>query len=77
MTIDTISQSEINVSKKYKPLIKALHKLEKGGQAIQVSFEDESEFESLEDIVSQFNRKNEGAIKSNKHSRKNEVFFYK
>lgn len=77
MTINTISRSEINVSEKYEPLIRALRKLEKDGPAIQVTVDEISEFNSLENIMLEFNREHQDSIKSSKHSDEEVIFFYK
>jgi hypothetical protein len=81
MDINFVSRSDIKISKKssskYKPLIDAIKKLEPGGKAIQVSFDDKKELNSMRNVVYRHNRKTGDEIKSSKHPDKNIVFFYK
>lgn len=81
MDINFVSRKDIEISKKssskYKPLIDAINKLEPGGRAVQVSFEDDTELNSMRNVVYRHNRKTGDEIKSSKHPKKNIVFFYK
>lgn len=81
MDINFIPRSDINISKKssskYKPIIDAVKKLKPGGKAVQVSFDDETELNSMRNAVYQYNEKTNNNIKSSKHSNKNLVYFYK
>lgn len=81
MDINFVSRTDIDISKKssskYKPLLDAVKKLEPGGKAIEVSFEDKTELNSMRNVVYGYNRDTGEEIKSSKHPDKNVVFFYK
>lgn len=81
MDINFVSRTDIKISKKssskYKPLLDAVKKLESGGKALEVSFEDEKELNSMRNVVYGYNRDAGENIKSSKHPDKNVVFFYK
>ena len=81
MDINFVSRTDIRISKKssskYKPLLDAVKKLEPGGKALQVSFEDETELNSMRNVVYGYNRDTGDQVKSSKHPEKNVVFFYK
>jgi len=81
MDINFVDRTDIKISKKssskYKPLIDAVKKLKPGGKAIQVSFEDKTELNSMRNVVYGYNRDTGDEIKSSKHPDKNIVFFYK
>lgn len=76
-----VSRSDINISKKgtskYDPLLEALHKLQPGGKALEVTFGDESELSSMRNVVYAFNKEHDVDIKSSKHINKNVVYFFK
>lgn len=81
MDINFVSRTDIKIAKKssskYKPLIEAVKKLEPGGKALEVSFEDETELNSMRNVVYGYNRDTGNDIKSSKHPQENVVFFYK
>lgn len=81
MDINFVSRTDIDISKKssskYKPLLDAVKKLEAGGKALEVSFEDKTELNSMRNVVYGYNRDTGEEIKSSKHPDKNVVFFYK
>lgn len=81
MDINFVSRTDIKISKKssskYKPLIDAVKKLEPGGKALEVSFEDDAELNSMRNVVYGHNRDTGNNVKSSKHPQKNVVFFYK
>lgn len=81
MDINFVSRTDIKISKKssskYKPLLDAVKKLKPGGKALQVSFEDETELNSMRNVVYGYNRDTGEQVKSSKHPEKNIVFFYK
>ncbi|NIR86263.1 hypothetical protein GWO13_01310 [Candidatus Bathyarchaeota archaeon] len=58
-------------------MLDAVKKLEAGGKALQVSFEDETELNSMRNVVYGYNRDTGDQVKSSKHPEKNVVFFYK
>lgn len=81
MDINFVSRTDINISKKssskYKPLLDAVKKLKPGGKAIEASFEDKTELNSMRNVVYRHNRDTGDEVKSSKHPDKNVVFFYK
>ena len=81
MNINFVSREDINISKKssskYKPLLDAVKKLKPGGKAVQVSFSDKTELNSMRNVVYSYNREKEEDVKSSKHPDKNVVFFFK
>jgi hypothetical protein len=81
MDINFVSRTDINISKKssskYKPLLDAIKKLEPGGKALEVSFENEAELNSMRNVVYGYNRDTNENVKSSKHPQRNVVFFYK
>lgn len=81
MDINFVSREDINISKKssskYKPLLDAVRKLKPGGKAVQVSFKDKTELNSMRNVVYSYNREKDEDVKSSKHPDKNVVFFFK
>lgn len=81
MDINFVSRTDIKIAKKssskYKPLIDAVKKLEPGGKALEVSFKDKAELNSMRNVVYGYNRDTGDKVKSSKHPQKNVVFFYK
>lgn len=81
MEINFVSRQDIEISKKssskYKPLLDAVKKLEPGGKAIEVSFDDKTELNSMRNVVYSHNRNTGDNVKSSTHPQKNIVFFYK
>lgn len=81
MKINFVSRTDIDISKKssskYKPLLDAIQKLQPGGKAVQVSYTDETELNSMRNVVYNHNHKTGDNVKSSKHPDKNVVFFFK
>lgn len=81
MDINFVSRTNIDISKKssskYKPLLDAIKKLQAGGKAIQVKYEDKTELNSMRNVVYSYNRDTGSKVKSSKHPKNNVVFFYK
>ncbi len=81
MDINFVSRKDINISKKssskYKPLLDAIRKLKPGGKALQVSYDDKAELNSMRNVVYSHNRENNDNIKSSKHPDEKIVFFFK
>jgi hypothetical protein len=81
MDINFVSRTDIEISKKssskYKPLLDAVKKLKPGGKAIEVSFSDKTELNSMRNVVYSYNRETGDKVKSSKHPNENIVFFYK
>lgn len=80
MKVKIVPKSKVKVSRssssKYQPLIDALKKLKKGGDALKVKYSDERELNSMRNIVYTTNRDEGKKIKSNKDSQNKTVFFY-
>lgn len=70
MKIKPVPRSEIKVSRKstskFQPLIDALNKLEKGGDALQVTYSSEKELGSMRNVVYTYMRTSGTKIKSRK-----------
>lgn len=81
MKINFVSRDDIKISKKssskYKPLLEAVRKLEPGGKAVEVSFDDDTELNSMRNVVYSYNRETGEKVKSSKHPKENLVYFYK
>lgn len=81
MDINFVSRTNIKIpqknTSKYKPLLDAVQKIELGGKALEVSFDDERELNSMRNVVYNHNKKTGDTIRSSKHPNKNVVFFYK
>lgn len=81
MKINFVSRQDIKISKKssskYRPLLEAIKKLESGGKALEVSFTDDTELNSMRNVVYSHNRETGDSVKSSKHPKKNLVYFYK
>jgi len=81
MKINFVSRNDIKISKKssskYKPLLEAIKKLEAGGKAVEVKFSDDTELNSMRNVVYSHNRETGDSVKSSKHPKQNLVYFYK
>ncbi len=81
MKIKVIPRSNIRITKKssskFRPLIDALQNLQPGGDAIEVSFSNEKELNSMRNVVYTFNREHGEKIKSGKDAMNGKIFFYK
>ena len=81
MNINFVSRTDIKISKKssskYKPLLEAVKKLKPGGKALEVTFGDDSELNSMRNVIYSYNREKGEEIKSSKHPKKKLVYFYK
>lgn len=81
MNINFVSRTDIKISKKssskYKPLLDAVKKLKPGGKALEVTFGDDSELNSMRNVIYSYNREKGEKIKSSKHPKKKLVYFYK
>lgn len=80
MNIKFVPREDINISKrsssKYKPVLDGINNLDRR-EALEVSFENEAELNSIRNIVYTHNRENKDNIKSSKHSKKKVVYFYR
>lgn len=81
MKINFVSRDNIKISKKssskYKPLLDAVKELEPGGQALEVKFSDDTELNSMRNVVYSYNRESGEKVRSSKHPKKNLVYFYR
>jgi len=81
MNLKFVNREKIRVSKrrssKFRQLVESLNNLTSGGQALEVTFADTKELNSIRNIVYTFNRETGIKIKSGKDSENNRVFFYR
>lgn len=81
MNLKFVNRERIRVSKrrssKFRQLVESLNNLTSGGQALEVTFADIKELNSIRNIVYTFNRETGIKIKSGKDSENNRVFFYR
>lgn len=81
MDIKFVEREKIYTSKrrssKFKPLLKALNKLEVGGDAIEIDYEDDKNVNSMRTAVYQYNQEKGVKIKSGKDSEKKKIYFYR
>jgi hypothetical protein len=81
MNLKFVNREKIRVSKrrssKFRQLVESLNNLTSGGQALEVTFGDTKELNSIRNIVYTFNRETGIKIKSGKDSENNRVFFYR
>lgn len=64
-------------SGKFRPLLERLEDLEPGGKAIEVSYSDEKEVNSMRTAVYQFNKEEGIKIRSAKDSQEQNIYFYR
>ena len=81
MDIKFVDRKEIESAKKrsskFKPLLEALDKLEVGGDAIEVPYEDDKNVNSMRTAVYQYNEEKGVKIKSGKDSDGKKIYFYR
>lgn len=81
MDIKFVEREKIKTSKKrsskFKPLLEALDKLEVGGDAIEVSYKDDKNVNSMRTAVYQYNQDKGVKIKSGKDSKNKKIYFYR
>lgn len=81
MDIKFVNRSQVKSSKrrssKFKPLMEALDKLEPGGDAVEVSYNNEKSVNSMRTAVYQYNQENNVKIKSGKDSANKKIYFYR
>lgn len=81
MDIKFVEREKINTSKKrsskFKPLLEALDKLEVGGDAIEIDYEDDKSVNSMRTAVYQYNQEKGVKIKSGKDSENKKIYFYR
>ncbi len=81
MKLKFVPRTDVRVTKKssskFRPLIEALNKLEPGGDALEVTFANDKELNSMRNVVYTYNRESGSRIKSGKDTVNGKVFFYK
>ncbi len=81
MKLKFVPRSDVRITKKssskFRPLIESLNKLEAGGDALEVTFSNEKELNSMRNVVYTYNRETGARIKSGKDTVNGKVFFYK
>lgn len=81
MKLKFVPRTDVRITKKssskFRPLIDALNKLEPGGDALEVTFSNDKELNSMRNVVYTFNRESGSKIKSGKDTVNGKVFFYK
>lgn len=81
MQIKFVPRDQVKVrrksSSKFQPLIEALEKLEPGGKAVEVSYRDDKELNSIRNVVYTYNRETGEKVKSGKDEKNKKVFFFK
>lgn len=81
MKLKFVPRSDVRVTKKssskFRPLIDALNKLEPGGDALEVTYSNDKELNSMRNVVYTYNRETDAKIKSGKDTVNGKVFFYK
>lgn len=81
MDIKFVERERINTSKKrsskFKPLLEALDKLEIGGDAIEINYENDKSVNSMRTAVYQYNQEKGVKIKSGKDSENKKLYFYR
>jgi hypothetical protein len=81
MKLKFVPRSDVRITKKssskFRPLIESLNKLEPGGDALEVTFTNDKELNSMRNVVYTYNRETGAKIKSGKDTVNGKVFFYK
>ncbi len=81
MKIREVPRAEVRVTKKstskFKPLLEALDRLKPGGNAIEVSYTNQKELNSMRNVVYTMNRETGIKIKSGKDSVNGKIYFYR
>jgi hypothetical protein len=81
MKLKFVPRSDVRITKKssskFRPLIESLNKLEPGGDALEVTFSNDKELNSMRNVVYTYNRETGARIKSGKDTVNGKVFFYK
>jgi hypothetical protein len=73
----SIIQTRKKKSSKFRPLVEAIQKLKPHGQAIEVTYSNEKEVNSMRTAVYQFCRQKDFTVKSRKDSVGKKIFFYR
>lgn len=81
MKLKLVPRTDVRVTKKssskFRPLIDALNKLEPGGDALEVTYTNDKELNSMRNVVYTYNRESGQKIKSGKDTVNGKVYFFK
>jgi hypothetical protein len=81
MKLKFVSRSEVKITKKssskFRPLIDALGKLTAGGEALEVTYSNDKELNSMRNVVYTYNRETNSKIKSGKDVVSGKIYFFK
>lgn len=81
MDIKFVKRSVVKSSKKrsskFRPLLEGIEKLKPGGQAIEVSYNNEKSINSMRTAVYQFCRNKDYSVKSRRDSENKKIYFYR
>ncbi|MFD2531337.1 hypothetical protein [Gracilimonas halophila] len=81
MDIKFVKRSTVKSSKKrtskFKPLLEAIEKLKPGGQAVEVSYSNEKNINSMRTAVYQFGKQNDFKVKSRRDADNKKIYFYR
>ncbi|TVQ11946.1 MAG: hypothetical protein EA364_09475 [Balneolaceae bacterium] len=81
MKIKFVPRSDVKITKKssskFRPLLDALNKLKPGGEALEVTYSNDKELNSMRNVVYTFNRESGSKIRSGKDTVNSKIFFYK
>lgn len=81
MDIKFVKRSVVKSSKKrsskFRPLLEGIEKLKPGGQAIEVSYTNENNVNSMRTAVYQFCRKKDFSVRSRRDRDEKKIYFYR
>lgn len=81
MKVRFIKRADVKAKKKtsskFKPLIDALSQLTPGGDAVEVTYGDDKELNSMRNVAYTWQRDNGIKIKSGKDTGNNKIFFFR
>jgi hypothetical protein len=80
MKVKIVGRDKVKKSKrrssKLRPLIDALSTLESGGDAIEVSYNEEKEINSIRTAIYQYNQEHGVKVRSGKDAVNKKIYFY-
>ena len=80
MKVKIVGRDKVKKSKrrssKLRPLIDALSTLEPGGDAIEVSYNEEKEINSIRTAIYQYNQEHGVKVRSGKDAVNKKIYFY-
>ncbi len=81
MDIKFVNRSNVKSSKKrtskFKPLLDAIAQLKPGGKAIEVSYTNEKNINSMRTAVYQFGKQNDIKVRSRRDADNKKIYFYR